>query len=108
MKTKITVPKQKVIEAANGDSNDEWELVEQFDWVQYYKYQHQRVILKNLSDGTFWEYTMTRSGSAFSEYHYEDYYADNVTLYQVERIEILVPAWEYVKGSHLEGQGEGL
>jgi len=92
---KIKVDKKELGNVISGDgtAEDAWELVEASEWTQDYKYQYRTIILKRKRDNTYWRYVEARTGSAFSEYHYEDYYKDHFGLVQVRQIEVTVKEW---------------
>lgn len=67
--------------------SDTWEVVEEGDWVQDYKYQLKESIVKHIPTGKFYKYKVSRSGSPFTEWYYS--YSDGVypTLREVTQVE---------------------
>jgi hypothetical protein len=92
---KIKVDKSELGDILSGDGTEEdaWELIEEGEWVQDYKYQFRAVILRRKSDDTYWRYGESRTGSAFSEYHYDDQYEDHYELVQVKKVYVTVHEW---------------
>lgn len=77
----------------------DFEVVERSGWEDEGKYQHKSVILKRLSDGTFWRWWETRSGSYFTEYYYGSDDEDVWTFTQVKPKEVTVTEWENVEAA---------
>ena len=76
----------------------DWEVVEEGDWTQDYKYQYQTNIVKHKPTGKFYKYSVHRSGSPFTEWNYSyDYcnYPDLIEVVQKERV-ITQAYWEEV------------
>ena len=96
---KITVENnwefQEVIDGGKVDSYD-FEFVEESPWVAEHKYETREVIIRRVSDNTFWKYVDARSGSYFTEYHYESSGVRELEIYQVEAVEVTTKKWEYV------------
>lgn len=76
------------------DDDYEFEFVIATDWIQDYKYQYRDIILKRKSDGTFWRHSEMRTGSPFTDWHYEGDSDATVTLVQVKEVEVVVKKWE--------------
>ena len=95
MANKIRVPREDVMPAVDeyGEEDTPFELVEQGDWIQDYKYQWRENILKRVSDDTFWVYDEGRTGSPFTEYYYNDQDDEFLDLYQVEKKEVVTTEW---------------
>ena len=76
---------------------DGYELVLEGDWDVDYKYQHMTVIVKHLDTGKYYEYSISRSGSPFSEYWYS-YEDEGTELFEVEQVTktIVQTTWERV------------
>jgi hypothetical protein len=77
---------------------EDFEVVEAGKWIDYGKYQHNDVIVKQCSTGKFFSYRISRSGSYHSDFYY-NYEYEGVTLTEVEPITktITVTKWEPVK-----------
>lgn len=73
-----------------------FELVEEGEWTQDYKYQHRNIILRRISDGTFWMHSEARTGSPFTDWHYQNSGSEYIELVQVERVEIKTHEWKVV------------
>ena len=78
----------------HGDPEYEFELVEEGEWTQDYKYQNKETILRRKGDDTFWLYFESRTGSPFSDWHCESYGDEEVTLTQVEAVEVTRIEWQ--------------
>ena len=64
--------------------SDYWEIVEEGDWTQDYKYQIQENVVKHIPTGKFYQYEISRSGSPFTDWYYS--YEDELPeLYEVEK-----------------------
>jgi len=74
----------------------EFELVEEGEWTQDYKYQYRTIILKRKVDGTFWRHGEARTGSPFTDWHYEGSRDEEFTLTQVEPVEVTVTEWKAI------------
>jgi hypothetical protein len=79
-----------------GDSDEELDLIliEQSGWEQDGKYQSQDTIFQH--DGKYYTISQTRSGSYFSEYHYEDMDIDsdgNIDCEEVFKTEVIISEW---------------
>lgn len=69
--------------AALGEDHEDFELIEESEWTQDYKYQNMDVIVKHIPTGKFYEGGVSRSGSPFTDWEYD--YGD-CTLYEVKRV----------------------
>lgn len=61
-----------------------WLLIEEGEWVQDHKYQHKTTIVQDVRTNLFYRYTLTRSGSPFSDWYYtyeddSEHYLEEVT-----------------------------
>lgn len=76
-----------------GDGD--WSVVEEGDWTQDYKYQHQTNIVKHLPTGDHYRYEISRSGSPFTDWYYSYEDGDYPHLFKVELKErtIVVKEW---------------
>lgn len=75
------------------EEEDDFVLVEKGSWVSDGKYDYCTNIFQRKSDGKYFSQDLTRSGSYFSDYHYED----PEDLYEVERKEVVKIEWNMVK-----------
>lgn len=50
--------------------SDDFELVEEDEWTQDYKYQYQSTIIKHVPTSTFWQINNSRSGSYHTDWYY--------------------------------------
>lgn len=71
------------IECGSGD----WEIEEEGDWTQDCKYQNQTNIVKHVPTGKFYSYSIYRSGSPFSDWHYGHEDGDYPELTEVVKAE---------------------
>jgi len=67
-----------------------YEVVERGPWEDDGKYQNKSIILRDTTDGTFWRYWITRTGSYYSEY----YYTYDTEIVHVEKEEVTVTRWK--------------
>lgn len=84
-----------------SDSIDEkypsnWLLVEKGDWVQDGKYQEQTNIVRDNRTGLYYRYSLTRSGSPFSEWYYTHEDESEHYLVQVEQRTRTITITEWV------------
>lgn len=61
-----------------------WLLVEQSDWIQNGKYQEQTYIVQDIRTNLYYRYSISRSGSPFSDWYYpyqdeSEHYLEEVT-----------------------------
>lgn len=74
---------------------EDYELVEEGDWEVDYKWQHAENIVKHIPTGKFYKYTVSRSGSPYSDYYYS-YEDGGVELTEVQLVEKVVTTKEWV------------
>lgn len=78
--------------------SDTWEVVDEGEWVQDYKYQTKESIVKHIPTGKYYQYELSRSGSPFTDWYYS--YEDGVfpELYEVVQEErtIVQKFWKVV------------
>ncbi len=82
---------------------DEYEPIEDGSWEVEYEWQHQGRVVKSNTTGKFYLYTLSRSGSPYSDYYFS--YEDGGTeLQEVELQEktIVVKEWVAVKETDKE------
>lgn len=94
----ITVTDSEMMEEIECGDGD-WEVVEEGEWTQDYKYQHQVSVVKHIPTGKYYQYEISRSGSPFTDwyYSYEDgYYPDLMEVEKKERV-ITESYWSIVR-----------
>ena len=69
---------------------DDWELVEDGEWTQDYKYQHKESVVKHVPTGKFYHYEISRSGSPFTDWYYSYEDGDYPDLVEVEKKERVI------------------
>lgn len=74
---------------------EDYEIVEEGDWEVDYKWQHCENIVKHFPTGKFYSYTVSRSGSPYSDYYYS-YEDGGVELTEVRLVEKVVTTKEWV------------
>ena len=74
---------------------EDFEEVESSDWEVDCKWQHCKVIVKQFSTGKFFSYTLSRSGSPYSDYYYS-YEDGGVTLTEVKKVKKVIETEEWV------------
>lgn len=52
------------------DGSGDWEVIEDGDWVQDYKYQIRTSVVLHVPTGKYYQYEMSRSGSPFTDWYY--------------------------------------
>ncbi len=74
---------------------EDFEEVESSDWDVDGKWQHCEAIVKQFSTGKFFSYTLSRSGSPYSDYYYS-YEDGGVTLTEVQKVKKVIETEEWV------------
>lgn len=74
---------------------EDYEIVEEGDWQVDHKWQHAENIIKHIPTGKFYSYTVSRSGSPYSDYYYS-YEDGGVELTEVQLVEKVVTTKEWV------------
>lgn len=79
------------------EDHEDFELVEDGDWISDGKYDHCSQVVKHLPSGKHYTYTLGRSGSYYSDYYYdyEDTVPDMLEVKQVTKT-VTVTEWEAV------------
>lgn len=76
----------------NFEEVDGWSIEDEGEYTQDYKYQSREVIIKNEATGKFYSVCQTRSGSPFTDWHYED--IEDVTVNdEVVKKEVVKYEW---------------
>ncbi len=93
----IKLTKEQTRELTYGGDVPDFELVEEGDWSVDHKYQHQTNIARQVSTNKFYEYSISRSGSPFSDYYYS-YEDEGAELIEVQKVTktIVTEVWEKV------------
>ena len=76
-----------------------WTMIEEGDWVSDGKYDTQDCIVQNNETGKYYQYSLCRSGSYYSDYYYPHCEDDKgVTLYEVIPMEetVTIIRWKGV------------
>jgi hypothetical protein len=83
------------------DGTDDFELIHKDRWEQDGKSQYQQVIYKAKDDGKYYSLWVSRSGSPFTDWYYDQFeYAkegDTVELTEMTKVEKTVVSWEAVR-----------
>lgn len=90
--------KQQVILEYKDDEvefGDGWELIEDDDWTQDYKCQHSSPVYRHIASGTYWMFSLSRSGSPFTDWYYDDPEVTEVTP-RTETVTITKTVWDAV------------
>ena len=82
----ITVTDSEMMEDIEGGDGD-WEIVEEGEWTQDYKYQHKESVVKHVPTGKCYHYEISRSGSPFTDWYYSHEDGDFPDLVEVEKKE---------------------
>lgn len=83
----------------NPSEGDTWKMIENGDWISEGKWEYQECVVQNVETGKYYTYSLSRSGSYYSEWYYPHYEDDEgVTLNEVEPVEktITVTHWKTV------------
>ena len=93
----ITVTDSEMMEEIKEGCGD-WEVVEEGDWTQDYKYQHKESVVKHVPTGKFYSYGISRSGSPFTDWYYSYDDGDFPELLEVEKKERVITEtyWSFV------------
>ena len=63
---------RELIEAVHqGEEPEGWRVVDQTDWKAVSKYQTMDYILEDLKEGKYFKATISRTGSPYTDWHYE-------------------------------------
>ena len=85
----ITITDNEMMEEVEY-GGDDWELVEDGEWTQDYKYQHKESVVKHVPTGKFYHYEISRSGSPFTDWYYSYEDGDYPDLVEVEKKERVI------------------
>ena len=85
----ITVTDIEMMEEIEEGCGD-WEVVEEGEWTQDYKYQHKESVVKHVPTGKYYQYEISRSGSPFTEWYYSYEDGDFPDLTEVEKKERVI------------------
>lgn len=67
-----------------------WEVVDEGEWTQDYKYQHIQSVVKHIPTGKFYQYELSRSGSPFTDWYYSYEDGDYPELFEVVQAERVI------------------
>lgn len=96
-------PLKEIQAVANGDSQL-LTLVETFEWKHEFDSDSESseiIFYETIDPGVFWSVGITRSGSPWSDWHYEwgeEWDTKLVEAMRVEKVEKIITVWETVKG----------
>ena len=79
------------------EGDDKFELIEEGEFTQDYKYQNATNIYKELSTGRMFALDISRSGSPFTDWYYDLEDQDTLDLYEVEKVEVVSHKWKEIK-----------
>ena len=85
----ITVTDSEMMEEIEEGGGD-WEVVEEGEWTQDYKYQHKESVVKHVPTGKYYHYEISRSGSPFTDWYYSHEDGDFPDLVEVEKKERVI------------------
>ena len=85
----ITVTDSEMMEEIEEGGGD-WEVVEEGEWTQDYKYQHKESVVKHVPTGKYYQYEISRSGSPFTDWYYSHEDGDFPDLVEVEKKERVI------------------
>ena len=92
----IKLTKQQTRELWREDLEG-YELIEEGDWEVDSKWQHVTQIVKEVATDKYYEYSVSRSGSPYSDYYYS-FEDEGTELHEVEKVTktIVRESWERV------------
>lgn len=85
----ITITDREMLEEIEY-GGDDWEVVEEGEWVQDYKYQNKESVVKHIPTGKFYCYGISRSGSPFTDWYYSYEDGNYPELVEVEKKERVI------------------
>ena len=93
--SKLTITSEVAEMICWGDSN-EYEIVDEGDWIADYKYEMCEHIFKDLTTDKTYSISFSRSGSYFTDWYYcwED--QDTYVCDEVAKYEKVITAWKVV------------
>ncbi len=75
-----------------GETDSGFTLIEDGDWIHEGKSQYREVVFQDLSDKRFYRFFESRSGSPFTDWHYDGVFFGDVE--EVEKREIITTEWK--------------
>ena len=90
---------QELLEAGDVlNENDEivYQLIEEGEWTQDHKYQFCDIIFEEVSTGKTYQFTISRSGSPFTDWYYDWDYTKEYDCVEVVKKEVKITSWEKV------------
>ena len=78
------------------EGDDEFDVIEEGDFIQDYKYQHATSIYLHKESGKYYAFDMSRSGSYHSDWYYDFEDDKELNLYEVKKIEITKTIWKAI------------
>ena len=87
--------KDLMLAITEEDTPEGFEIVEEGEWIQDYKYQCREIVFK--FEDKHYSLVESRSGSAFTDWYYnsEDW-NDEVEVTEVEPVEVIEVGWRAV------------
>ena len=93
MENKFILDRHEYNELIMGYSTEKYEIVEEGEWISGGKWEHKETIFKDTETGQCYKICVSRSGSYYSDYYYEDDY-EAVAVKPVEKV---ITVWEEVQ-----------
>jgi len=88
--------KDLMIAITEEDTPEGFEIVEEGEWIQDYKYQCREIVFK--FEDKHYSLVESRSGSAFTDWDYDsEWWPEEVEVTEVEPVEVKVIEWRAVK-----------
>lgn len=77
---------------------DEWQMIEDGDWVSDGKYDLTTSVVKHIESGKYYQYSLSRTGSYYSDYYYSHHDDGGVELDEVVPVEktVVITEWKFV------------
>lgn len=98
----VTLGEFESIEEAPCNQDDKWFdgwlMIEDGEWISYGKYDLKTSIVKHVESDKYYQYSLSRTGSYYSDYTYSHREDKFVKLYEVKPVEktVVITEWKLV------------
>ena len=77
---------------------DGWLMIEDGEWVSDGKYDLKTSVVKHVESDKFYQYSLSRTGSYYSDYYYSHCDDGFVELHEVKPVEktVVITEWKFV------------
>ena len=80
-------------QAISWEESDKYEVHEEGEWIDGGKFQYQTIIFKDEA-GKFYELSIGRSGSPFTDWTYDFEWNTEYDCPEVELVEVVIKVWK--------------